>query len=259
MIAVLQHEVNKGIVKSCRVCYNKVKLLKHWVAMIRNILLDLDDTLLDFHKAEKIALTKTLRHLGIEPQSATLARYSELNQAQWKLLEKGEITREQVKLRRYQLLFADLGVDASPAEATAFYEEQLGVGHYFMEGAEPLLRALYPDYRLFLVSNGTARVQYSRIGSAGIGRYFSGIFLSQEIGFEKPSAQFFARCFTEIPDFRKQETVIVGDSLSSDILGGKNAGITTVWFNPGMQTAQDVQPDYTIHHLSELPPLLKTL
>lgn len=225
--------------------------------MVKHILFDVDDTLLDFHKAERIALTKTLLHLDIEPKEETLARYSALNQAQWKLLERGAITRQQVKVRRYQLLFGELGVDCSAEEATAFYEVQLGVGHYFVDGAETLLQTLYPDYRLYLVSNGSAKVQRSRIASAGIARYFSGIFISQEIGHDKPSPLFFERCFAQIPDFSKSETLIVGDSLSSDILGGKNAGITTVWYNSAAQAAQDVQPDYTIRRLSELPPLLR--
>lgn len=227
--------------------------------MIRNILFDLDDTILDFHKAEKIALTATLIHLGINPEEQTLARYSELNRAQWELLEKGKITREQVKVRRFELLFLELGVDTSPKKATAFYEKQLGIGHYFMDGAESVLNTLSSDYRLYLVSNGTANVQRSRIESAGIARFFSGIFLSQEVGFEKPDVRFFEHCFAQISDFSKQETIIVGDSLSSDILGGKNADILTVWLNPNAQTAQDIQPDYTIEHLSELPPLVRAL
>ncbi|MBQ7288124.1 MAG: YjjG family noncanonical pyrimidine nucleotidase [Clostridia bacterium] len=224
---------------------------------MKNILFDLDDTLLNFGKAERIALTKTLVHFGIEPREEVLARYSELNLAQWKRLEKGELTREQVKVRRYALLFDELGVDCSPADATAFYETQLSIGHYFVEGAEAVLQALYPVYRLYLVTNGTARVQHGRIESAGIARYFSGMFISQEIGFDKPQAQFFTYCFAQIPDFCKADTVIVGDSLSSDILGGKNAGITTVWFNPKHQPGGEIVPDYEIDSLSALPGLLQ--
>lgn len=227
--------------------------------MIKNVLFDLDDTLLDFHKAERIALIKTLLHFGIEPKEETLARYSELNLAQWKLLEKGAITREEVKIRRYRLLFAELGVSCSPQAATAFYEQQLGIGHYFINGAEELLKAIYPHYRLYLASNGTAQVQRSRIKSAGIGKYFSAIFISQEIGPPKPSAAFFKNCFAQIPDFRKEETVIVGDSLTSDIAGGQNAGIITVWLNPGHMPCAEIVPDYEISALSALPPLLRRL
>jgi 2-haloacid dehalogenase len=228
--------------------------------MIKNILFDLDDTLLDFQKAEKGALTKTLLHLGVDPKPETLSRYSELNAAQWKLLELGRITREQVKLRRYQLLFDELGVECSPAEAASYYETQLGIGHWFIDGAPELLTSLSPAYRLYLVSNGTACVQKSRIESAGIAVFFEHIFISQEIGFNKPDIKFFDHCFSKIPDFRRDETIIVGDSLSSDVKGGKNAGIAAVWFNPH-KSANDsgVNPDYEIRSLSELPPLLEKL
>ncbi|MDD4077358.1 MAG: YjjG family noncanonical pyrimidine nucleotidase, partial [Bacilli bacterium] len=193
--------------------------------MIKNILFDLDDTLLDFHRAEKIALTKTLLHLGLEPKEKILTRYSELNLAQWRLLEQEKITREAVKVRRFQLLFSEIGTDCSADYATKYYEHHLAMGHYFVDGAEELLRFLSGRYRLYLVSNGTTAVQRSRIESAGITKYLSDIFLSQQIGFEKPNVGFFNYCFSRIPKFKKNETVIVGDSLTSDIKGGKNVGI----------------------------------
>ena len=228
--------------------------------MIQNILFDLDDTLLDFRTAEKTALTKTLLHLGIEPKEEILARYSALNLAQWKLLEQGKITREEVKVRRYQLLFDEIGAECSAADATEYYERQLGIGHYFIDGAEELLKKLSKDYRLYLVSNGSAAVQKGRIESADIARYLKGIFISQQIGFDKPSAAFFTRCFSKIPGFEKRKTIIVGDSLSSDIKGGKNAGITTVWFNPDrVENNSGIRPDYEIDRLLDLIPLLKTL
>ncbi len=226
--------------------------------MIKNILFDLDDTIFDFHIAERTALTKTLVHFGIEPKEETLDRYSVLNLQQWKLLEKGEITRAEVKVRRYRLLFDELGVDCSPEAATAYYETQLAQGHWFMDGAEQLLKEASQSYRLYAVSNGSAKVQWGRLGSAGIEKYFCGIFISQEIGFDKPSIEFFDRCFAKIDDFKRQETVIVGDSLSSDILGGKNAGIKTIWYNPKGEKSTEIQPDYTIRHLNELLPLLKS-
>ena len=227
--------------------------------MIKNILFDLDDTIFDFHIAEKTALIKTLNFLGIEPKEQILARYSELNLMQWKLLEKGEITRAEVKLRRYQLLFDELGVDCSAAEAAAYYEKQLSIGHWFIEGAEELLKKICNEYSLYIVSNGTAVVQHGRIKSSGIEKYFKGIFISQEIGFNKPRLEFFEGCFDKIDNFKKNETIIVGDSLSSDIQGGKNAGIKTVWFNPKKQESNTVKPDYQIERLLDLMKLLDTL
>lgn len=228
--------------------------------MIRNVLFDLDDTLFDFHKAEKIALTKTLVHFGIDPTEETLALYSTINAAHWKRLELGEISREEVKVGRYRELFKTIGVECDPVKATAYYESMLAIGHYFMPGAPELLEELYGKYRLYIVSNGTAKVQEGRIGSSGIAKYMDGIFISQILGANKPDKQFFDICFSEIPDFSLSETVIIGDSLSSDIKGGINAGITTVWFNPkGIENDNDIKPDYTIKELSEVPGLLSQI
>lgn len=228
--------------------------------MIRNVLFDLDDTLFDFHKAEKIALTKTLVHFGIDPTEETLALYSTINAAHWKRLELGEISREEVKVGRYRELFKTIGVECDPVKATAYYESMLAIGHYFMPGAPELLEELYRKYRLYIVSNGTAKVQEGRIGSSGIAKYMDGIFISQILGANKPDKQFFDICFAEIPDFLLSETVIIGDSLSSDIKGGINAGITTVWFNPKeIENDSDIKPDYTINELSEVPGLLSQI
>lgn len=228
--------------------------------MIRNVLFDLDDTLFDFHKAEKIALTKTLVHFGINPTEETLALYSTINAAHWKRLELGEISREEVKVGRYRELFETIGIECDPVKATAYYESMLAIGHYFMPGAPELLEELYRKYRLYIVSNGTAKVQEGRIGSSGIAKYMGGIFISQILGANKPDKQFFDICFAEIPDFSLSETVIIGDSLSSDIKGGINAGITTVWFNPkGIENDSDIKPDYIIKELSEVPGLLSQI
>ena len=224
---------------------------------IKKIFFDLDNTLLDFNKAERIALTKTLQELGIEPTEYILSRYSEINLAQWKLLEQGKLTRDEVKRRRYRLLFEELGIARDPGEATAIYERRLAIGHYFMEGAPEVLESLHQKYALYLVTNGTARVQKGRLKSAGIEKYFQRIFISEEIGYDKPSKEYFDKCFAEIPAFRREEAVIVGDSLSSDIQGGKNAGIRTIWYHsPDAGNDTRIIPDYEICRLNELLTLL---
>lgn len=224
------------------------------------VLLDLDDTLLDFHKAEHIAIAKTFASFGIVPEENLIRRYSEINAAQWKRLERGEIDREQVLVGRFQLLFDELGLDCSSREAKRIYENFLSQGHFFIPGAEALLEALHGEYRLFICSNGTAVVQEGRLKSAGIGPYFEEIFISEEIGYNKPSAEFFAGCFEKIPNFCRERTVIIGDSLTSDILGGINAGIRTCWFNPQGRTGRtDILPDYVISQLEQVPELLKKI
>lgn len=224
------------------------------------VLLDLDDTLLDFHKAEHIAISRTFSHFGIEPEEALICRYSEINLAQWKRLERGEIDREQVLVGRFELLFNELGLDCSSREAKSTYENFLSQGHYFIPGAEELLEELHGKYRLFICSNGTAVVQEGRLRSAGIGPYFEEIFISEEIGYNKPSPDFFGRCFEKIPDFCRERAVMIGDSLTSDILGGINAGIKTCWFNPhGRPGREDIVPDYVISQLNQVPALLRKL
>ena len=110
---------------------------------MRFIFLDLDDTILDFHRAERQALSQTLRHFHVDPTDAVLDRYHVLNRRQWELLEEGKLTRPQVLVRRFQLLFDELGIRAAPQEVCQLYEEQLAQGHFFVPGAQELLEALH--------------------------------------------------------------------------------------------------------------------
>lgn len=228
--------------------------------MIRHVFLDVDNTILDFNKAEAIALEKTLSALSVPHSPEVIRRYSQLNLAQWKLLEQGKLTREQVKVRRYRLLFDELKTDASPEKAARIYEGLLGQGHYFIDGAVEMLQALYGSFHLYLATNGTASVQKSRLKSAEIEPFFEQIFISEELGCNKPETAFFERCFAAIPDFKKEEAVMVGDSLTSDILGGIRAGIRTIWFNKDLkESSGEIRPDHTIKALSELPGLLRSM
>ncbi len=221
---------------------------------------DLDDTLLDFHKAEAWALRQALSHSGIAPTDAIAARYSEINQSQWELLEEKKLTREQVLIRRFQLLFQELGVHASCEETQHCYENMLAKGHDFMPGAPELLELLKGHYQLYLVSNGTAMVQDCRLRDSGVENYFQGIFISERIGVDKPQKEFFDRSFAVIPDFNPSQAMIIGDSLTSDIRGGNNAGIQTCWYNPKHKPRRtDIHVDYEISDLMELPKLLETL
>lgn len=220
---------------------------------IQNFFFDLDDTLFDFHAAEHRAVSLTLTHFGIAPTEEMCALYSKLNLEQWKRLEKGEITRAEVKINRFARFFEQTGLAVIPEDAAKFYETRLSEGYFFMPGALELIQSLYGRYRLYIVTNGTARVQQGRIADAGIEKYFDGIFISELIGADKPSKAFFEACFEKIPDFHKEKTVLVGDSLSSDIRGGKNAGLFTVWYNPRHEALNgQITPDEVIYDLSEI-------
>lgn len=226
--------------------------------MFEFLFIDLDDTILDFHMQERAAIEKTLSGAGVEPTAENCALYSRINDAHWKRLEKGEITRQQVLFGRFEELFAQLGISADSKNTALAYMENLGQGHYFLPGAQEALVSLCKKYRLFLVSNGTASVQEKRLRSADIGKYFEAVFISQNVGINKPAKGFFEYCFARIPGFDPGRALIVGDSLSSDIMGGKNAGIATCWVNPLHKLCKpDLQPDYEIESLSQLEPLLE--
>ena len=221
------------------------------------VLLDLDNTILDFSTAERHALGRAFAALGLPFDDAVAARYHVINNRHWEMLEDGILTRAEVLVKRFEALFRELGVTADANATQALYESMLAEGHWFMPGAEALLESLGGRARLFICSNGVQFVQDGRIASAGIAPYFEKIFISEHMGANKPEKRFFDRCFAEIPDFDRGRALILGDSLTSDIRGGLNAGILTVWYNPkGRENAGPVRPDYEIRALSEFPGLL---
>ena len=225
-----------------------------------SVFLDLDETLLDFHTAEAVALSKTLTQFGIEPTESAIARYSEINAGRWELLEEGKISREEALVSRFDLFFEELGADCSGYQAELMYEKLLCIGHWFIPGAQELLEALDGKYDLYIASNGIGAVQDSRLESAGIVHHFKDIFISERLGGNKPQKAFYDACFAHIPDFDRERAIMVGDSLTSDIRGGNNAGIKTCWFNPkGRPRREDIRPDFEITSLNELPALLEKL
>lgn len=228
--------------------------------MIKFVFFDLDETILDFTKAEANALSRTLCAFGIEPTAHVIERYHEVNISQWRLMEEGKLSRVGVLTRRFELLFAELGWDVDVVSFNDQYEIFLGQGHFFLPGAESVLKELAPLYHLYLATNGASSVQRGRLKSAELEPWFKGIFISEEVGYNKPSIEYFQTCFSKIPNFDPSNAIIIGDSLTSDIRGGKNAGIQTCWLNrEGKAPDYDIIPDFTIHTLEELPALLKQL
>ncbi len=227
--------------------------------VIKTVLLDLDDTLFDFHRAEHSAIEKTFREIGIEPTDEVISLYSRINQTQWERLERREIDRDRVRLGRFELLFEALGVTGDPKATQKSYENNLSSFHYYIDGAVELLEAIYQKYELYIVSNGTWSVQKRRIADSGIEKYFKGIFVSEMVGHNKPSPEYFYHCFERIEGFQKESAIIVGDSISSDIKGGRAVGIKTCLFNPKKKRVDEGVSDYEIHALAELIPLLEAL
>ena len=228
--------------------------------MLKTIFLDLDDTILDFRGAERRAVSETLRCFGIDPTPALTERYHALNRRQWELLEEGKLTRPQVLTRRFELLFGELGLSCRPREVCALYEELLAQNHMVLPGALELLETLVPRYDLYAATNGASDVQNARLRGAGLLPYFQKVFISEELGADKPGLAFFRACFDAIPGFDPAAALMVGDSLTSDIRGARNAGLRSCWYNPrGLPPRPDIAPDFTIRELWELPPLLERL
>ena len=228
--------------------------------MFEFLLIDLDDTIFDFKGQEKLALKEALTVFGIDPTEDICHRYHLINKAHWERLERKEITREQVLVGRYAVLLQELGVDEDPVKLARTYEKCLSQGHLFLPGAVETLERLFGNYKLYIISNGTSHVQAGRLKSADISRFFEKIFISQDVGVNKPDKEFFDRCIAQIPGFQKEKALIVGDSLTSDILGGINAGIATCWVNPNhLPGREDIPADYQIEGIHQLESLLETL
>lgn len=228
--------------------------------MKRVILMDLDDTILDFGRAESRAIGRLLTELGLPSDEGVRALYSEINLKHWKRLERGEITRREVLVGRFREFLAHLGSSYDPETVQARYEHLLSEGHFFIDGAPEVLEILAPRYDLYLASNGTGVVQRGRLESAGILPYFGGCFLSEELGAEKPKPAFFDGVFRALGEERRAGAVMVGDSLTSDILGGIRAGIATVWFNPKHRPpSPDIRPDREISSLADLPAAIEAI
>ena len=225
--------------------------------MYEFLFLDADDTLLDFLKTERAAITESFSRFGLEPTDELIRRYSAINQSCWERMERGEITRDRVLIERFERLFSEIGAEIDPQTFENTYQYLLGQWCFLVEGTFEILEYLKPRYKLYIASNGVAATQDSRFRDAGLTGWFDDIFISERIGHHKPEKAYFDACFAQIPGFRRDRAIIVGDSLSSDILGGINAGIATCWFNYRRRPARDdIRPDYTIDTLEELKSIL---
>ena len=228
--------------------------------MIQTILWDVDATLLDFHAAEKAAILKLFRqfHLG-ECTEEMLQRYANINRGYWERLERGELTRDQVLVGRFQEFFEKEELDVSTAPAfNEAYQSSLGDTIVYRDDSYHIIKSLRGKVKQYVVSNGTIVAQEKKLRLSGLGELMDGVFLSEELGVEKPNKAFFDKVFKEIGDMDRDTVLIVGDSLTSDIRGGNNAGIRTCWYNPGNAALiEGVHVDYEITDLHEVYDLLK--
>jgi len=228
--------------------------------MIHTILWDVDGTLLSFTEAERAAVKTCFRLFGLgECTDEMVARYSRINARYWERLELGEMTKPQILRGRFQDFFRTEGIAFDRVDDfNAEYQVRLGDTICYNDDSLSLVRGLRGRVKQYAVTNGTVTAQERKLGKSGLGELFDGIFISDRVGFEKPAAGFFACVFEAIGPVEKGETLIVGDSLTSDIRGGENAGILTGWYNPrGLPNDRGVRVDFDIRDLREVEAILR--
>ncbi len=219
----------------------------HW------LLFDLDNTLFDFDTAEVKALAQTLAQFGLvyTPEIGDL--YHRINSKIWQAFERGELTAVQLRVSRFQQLFAELGAPIDPATFSRQYLQNLGDCSDLMDGAEAVVNTLRQNCQLALITNGLSEVQRPRLANSTIGQWFTAVVISDELGIAKPDPRIFDAVFAQMGQPAKSEVLMIGDSLSSDIQGGVNYGLDTCWYNPqGRPNPNGVTPTYEIRHLSQL-------
>lgn len=227
--------------------------------MIKVILWDIDGTLLDFHKAEYFALKKCFDIFGLGPcTDEMIKRYSVINRRSWERLELGLATKKEVLVERFDEFFQSEGIVTDCAkDFNDEYQIRLGDTICFLDEGDLLLKELQGKVKQYAVTNGTQIVQKIKLERSGMNKILDGAFISDEIGVEKPGIGFFEHVWNHIGNYDKNEVMIVGDSLSSDMLGGNRAGILCCWYNPAkLENTKNIQIDYEIDNLQKVKEIL---
>ena len=230
------------------------------MARYTRVFLDVDDTLLDFGTSEHEALHEAMALFGLPFPEEAERYYRSVNAALWKRYEQGGITQDALCVERFRLLLTRLGKDPEAAERlNDAYAGALSRSSILLPGALAFCRRASERFPLYILTNGVSFIQERRIGSSPIAPYLSGVFISQRMGYQKPRREFFEAVFGALgmTDADRRQAVMIGDSLHSDILGGLNAGIDTVWANfSGKPTDESIRPAYIAHDFGELAELL---
>lgn len=221
----------------------------------RVILMDADDTLFDFRRAEDAAIHRLCELHRIPDADAVVPLYSRINLAQWKRLEQGEITQSELRVERFAELSCALGLPLDPDALNRDYSRALGEGAFLRDGALSLCRTLSESLPLYIVTNGILEIQTNRFNRSELRPYIREMFVSQEIGYSKPRREYFDEVLRRIGNPPREQVILLGDSLSSDMRGGRAAGITTCWYCPDGGTPTS-DCDFSISHLSEFPSVI---
>ena len=217
------------------------------------IFFDADGTLFDYDAGERAALRGAFEACDLPFSPAVEPRYREINARIWREYELGEITQSRLKTERFDRLFSDIGVTGDAAIVSRHYLEMLAAQTTLLDGAESVVRELAATTELLLITNGLAEVQQPRFAASSIRGFFTEIVISGEIGLAKPDPAIFDHAFERIGRPPKEQVLMVGDNLGSDILGGANYGLDTCWYNPAaVANGHDVEPTYEISDLQQL-------
>ncbi|MCB0670112.1 MAG: YjjG family noncanonical pyrimidine nucleotidase [Saprospiraceae bacterium] len=220
------------------------------------LLYDLDNTLLDFDSGAEKSLNETFEEFELKNKQALIASYHQVNHRCWQRFEQGEIDIPTLKRLRFELFVTENSLDMNPAMLNRSYLTRLSQQVKEIDGARTLLDQSHRRFDLVLVTNGFAEVQHPRIERSGLRSYFKHVIISEEIGSNKPSVSFFEHAFRLMEQPERDQVMIIGDSLSSDIKGGSDFGIKTCWFNPKkMENTSPVIPDHTVESLELIPGL----
>lgn len=224
--------------------------------MIRAVFFDIDGTLMDFHAAERSAFLTAMRLRGIDRAEERYPRYTAFNRALWQELERGTLSREVLLQTRFPRFFAAEGITQSTDGFEALYRAHLSDGHTLLAGAREILEYCAAKYPLYVVTNGIAATQHKRLRDAALTQYFQKVYISEEIGYAKPDKRFFDSCMRDAGLRCPEQILIVGDSLTSDMRGGIDAGLKTCWLRPEASASRTLPVDYEITHLCELKGIL---
>lgn len=220
---------------------------------IKILFIDVDDTLIDFGACERGAMQKVFQKHGIPLTEDVRTIYQEINHGLWRDYELGRIGKEVVLNTRFGRLFQILSIEKDGIAFEQEYQSLLGLEHDVFEDTIEMLEYLQPRYDIYYVTNGVAKTQESKLRLSGLERYAKDIFISELIGYQKPTKEFFQYCIERIEGFDSNKTMIIGDSLTSDMQGGINIGIKTCWLNQKNEPVKDeYKIDYIILSLSQL-------
>lgn len=217
---------------------------------------DVDNTLLDFYKAESTAIEQLFANYGIDNSKQSISLYSRTNEKYWKLFEKGEMTKEQILVERFAETLRLMGEDRDSVSMNKDYFYLLSTCHFLIDGADRVLASLKEKgYNIYATTNGVARTQYKRIGESALAPYFDDIFVSETAGAQKPSREYFDYALSQSAEKDRSKILVIGDSMSSDIKGGIDSGFDTCWYN-AFGEEKLYEPTYIITDLQELNTLL---